>query len=366
MQASSYRECAQQYFSRPKVDSNKIRLRQPVGHLAEPHKCVSPSYEELRLNMSKDETKMSYPTSNTTNVKYMTTFLRNKEYDVVLRFADQFLKSDPGLIISAIYGYIASICVDDDANEFKYYNILENTFIHPADHSHYFHLMDEIIAISHVKETPLLLSMIMGDISNFKEIVKKKTMLIPSISTDANQFTIIKHRQEGYTQATINKMKKYRINVNNMPELRPVEEGSLFFAAEDDEDEESGFIPIDPNNLIIQGKYEDAVTLCSFLLRDDVQLCTNKQDLLFKRAIAFFKLKKYSEAIVDCERCCKISLHQQAIKLKNAIWILLGNPNSVTSDEQHQQNISTSTNTQMRLPKFEELLSLPTLNFSQK
>lgn len=321
VQATRCKILSRQYFAHGNVDANKIRLRHPVNPVADVLKMVDLKSNELQLSINKSTyitSKINTRESSNSCVRFLGIFTRLKQYDSVINLADKIVKTDPRLTIPMMYGYIASLCVNDEVNEFKYSNLIENSFIHPKDYSHFFHLFDEIMLVSSSTFKPLLLQLLLEDITDLQNLLIRRAPITPNITTEMNQCTIVKHRQEGYTQSTIDKIRSYLKYYNqSMPDMYPRDEAKMSFY--------NGIEKIftNPGDLISNGKYHEAVVLCSSILHCK-EMNENRSDIYICRAIAYFKMNKFINALRDCENASRREPNPYADQLRDGIYNLMG------------------------------------------
>ena len=196
-QATHFRDFAESYFSSQQIDASEIRLRKPPDDIADISSIIEHPFEAMRIASEKASqnyqslVKSSSVSPITLQLRSVAHLMKYKEYDLLLQKIDQIIQNNGTFptILFPIYGYIASICKGSEGRELKYIQEIENFSIDFVEQKHFYHLFDEISAISCINDIPILLQLFIGDTDDVAIAVSSAPHILPILTTN-NSFLL--------------------------------------------------------------------------------------------------------------------------------------------------------------------------------
>ncbi|OHS99145.1 hypothetical protein TRFO_34505 [Tritrichomonas foetus] len=290
------------------------------------------------LETEQDIANVSYPNNSDEQRKIIFTkqvggHLRRREYEPVVSLMAKIQSHLQYSGILPLYAFISAIICDDDANEFNFFQYIEENFVQSIfDFPHYNHVLDEIFLLSKKGNYPTpLLDISVPDVFTLKNMLQKRVHIIPSFQFHTNFFHF-QDRILGITQ-TFNSIR------TKLPPLLPVGEG--FHGITNDQkplpinfsmknrsknSKARSRTPVksressDVLSLISKSKWSEAVALATEALSKS----PNDTEMYLHRAFALYHIEKMEDALNDCTLSISIKRTDKALRMRASFWLLLG------------------------------------------
>lgn len=330
-----YVECQEfstDYFS-PIVPSFKVKSRIPADPAKDIHKVVDQSYRELRaLTTNLMHNIWDTPGGLLHNLKILGVHVVRNNSQVpehLIKISSRF----PAILAPKMLGYLTAITSGSQEREQELYKIIMKSMIHDEDQPQFVHLLDEISYGAEIKDCGggVLIELVLGSLTEFTNVIgyncreppiiegklKKEVKHLPYMS-EHRLLTRSPELPLSSLQLIKNKASKDMMSI--------VTEGFATGEYSDDDD---------ITKLMQEERYQEVISLCSAALERSKQ-----NEMIFNRTMALMKLRKYPDAINECNALIKSS-PSVGKRLRASLWRLMGLSAYARIDEAETENTKT-------------------------
>jgi hypothetical protein len=316
----------------PQISPTLIRLRVPDESAADPINYTPQKSKDIRM-LNYTNLALSFTTQNSLvyHCRRLGYLADRSDYAGIVQNCWTVHSRFPSAQIIPFYGYVASIIAADSSRETDFRTLLSGSSFSSADIPHFCHLLDEVSCLSETKLKRLLLKQFIGTDEVTPSHFNVNALDIPQIIArhpvpgDAMTSGARMPRWSGRTDSN-SYLKPRPLAANRFPRLTPTPEGF-------DRIQIEGLSPEDALTLISQRRFAEAASIASDALdQDPVDV-----NMLRIRIIAFAKMNKITDAIIDCSTALDLAPTIELRKARGELWKEIGVTKYAEEDRKGEQ-----------------------------
>lgn len=341
--AVSLRELAKVHFKPGSITS--AQLRSGYNHV-----CLGPDVGNEQNKQKKElvlsivskgfkEPLTSYPNEQQEKLRSISSCLRLGRYKTAIRETLEAMNTKKDIALVPMLGLIAAICARNDKQEQIFFDAAERAVLAPDDLPQYQKIIDELMILDKSPQQTPILKLILGNTAELEKAICEKTRIYPKIGFD---FQKILTRLDIYTKANSPLYKLEELLIvkatarKSLPPLVPVGEGFGPFEESDSSNKklknrsksksksqkpQQNYSSKDKITTLLEKKeWKAAAAACTEILQTN----SNNAEVLQHRSFALMNLGKIHDAICDVTRAIAIKQTDIRLRLRAALWLMLG------------------------------------------